>query len=52
MFTIIFIRFKKIYGKSNDNLQKDILINFFFTSSKKFEGIIDIQKDIYTLSKQ
>ena len=25
---------------------------FFFTSSKKFEGIIDIQKDIYTLSKQ
>jgi len=25
---------------------------FFFTSAKKFEGIIDIQKDIYTLSKQ
>jgi len=25
---------------------------FFFTSTKKFEGIIDIQKDIYTLSKQ
>ena len=24
---------------------------FFFTSAKKFEGIIDIQKDIYTLSK-
>ena len=25
---------------------------FFFTSAKKFEGIIDIQKDIYTLSKR
>ena len=25
---------------------------FFFASAKKFEGIIDIQKDIYTLSKQ
>ena len=25
---------------------------FFFTSAKKFEGIIDIQKDIYALSKQ
>ena len=25
---------------------------FFFTSAKKFEGIIDIQKEIYTLSKQ
>ena len=24
---------------------------FFFTSTKKFEGIIDIQKEIYTLSK-
>ena len=26
--------------------------NFFFTSTKKNEGIINIQKDIYTLSKQ
>jgi len=26
--------------------------HFFFTSAKKFEGIIDIQKDIYALSKQ
>ena len=25
---------------------------FFFTSTKKIEGIIDIQKDIYTLSKK
>ena len=62
---LITIIFTKIYKcsksylsdleKSMQSLMKSYSKNFnkfFFTSTKKFEGIIDIQKDIYTLSKQ
>ena len=61
-FSIIFTKIDKCsksylldLEKSMESLMKmykKIFQNFFFTSSKKFEGIIDIQKDIYTLSKQ
>ena len=61
-FSIIFTKIDKCsksylsdLENSMQSLMKSYSKNFnkfFFTSTKKFEGIIDIQKDIYTLSKQ
>jgi len=61
-FSIIFTKIDKCSKSYLSDLEKSMeslmkmykktFHNFFFTSSKKFEGIIDIQKDIYTLSKQ
>ena len=61
-FSIIFTKIDKCsksylsdLEKSMQSLMKSYSKNFnkfFFTSAKKFEGIMDIQKDIYTLSKQ
>jgi GTP-binding protein len=60
-FSIIFTKVDKCSKSYLSDLEKSMesLMNaykkkfnkFFFTSTKKFEGIIDIQKDIYTLSK-
>ena len=62
MFSIVFTKVDKCPKSYLSELEKSIqslmksYIKFFnktfFTSTKKFEGIIDIQKDIYTLSKQ
>jgi len=62
MFSIIFTKVDKCSKSYLSDLENSIqslmksynkfFNKFFFTSSKKFEGIIDIQKDIYTLSKQ
>ena len=62
MFSIIFTKVDKCSKSYLSDLEnsiqslmksyKQFFNKFFFTSSKKFEGIIDIQKDIYTLSKQ
>ena len=62
MFSIIFTKVDKCSKSYLSDLENSIqsLMNsynnffnrFFFTSTKKFEGITDIQKDIYTLSKQ
>jgi Predicted GTPase len=61
-FSVIFTKIDKCsksYLRDLENsiqsLMKSYINNFnqfFFTSTKKFEGIIDIQKDIYNLSKQ
>ena len=61
-FSIIFTKIDKCsksYLEELENSMQSLMKSyikyfnqFFFTSSKKFEGIIDIQKDIYTLSKQ
>ena len=61
-FSIVFTKIDKCSKSYLSDLEKSMeslmkmykktFHNFFFTSSKKFEGIIDIQKDIYTLSKQ
>ena len=61
-FSIIFTKIDKCSRSYLDELEKSMkslmksyikyFNQFFFTSSKKFEGIIDVQKDIYTLSKQ
>ena len=61
-FSIIFTKIDKCsesylldLEKSMESLMityKKTFRKFFFTSAKKFEGIIDIQKDIYALSKQ
>ena len=60
-FSIIFTKIDKCsksylfdLEKSMESLMKSYqkyFNKFFFTSTKKIEGIIDIQKDIYTLSK-
>jgi len=60
-FSIIFTKIDKCsksYLKELENSMQSLMKSyikyfnqFFFTSAKKFEGIIDIQKDIYTLSK-
>ena len=62
MFSIIFTKVDKCSKSYMSDLEnsiqslmksyKNFFNKFFFTSTKKFEGIIDIQKDIYTLSKQ
>jgi len=61
-FSIIFTKIDKCsksYLEELENSMQSLMKSyikyfnqFFFTSAKKFEGIIDIQKDIYTLSKQ
>jgi GTP-binding protein len=61
-FSIVFTKVDKCSKSYLEELEKsmkslmktyiDYFNKFYFTSSKKFEGIIDIQKDIYTLSKQ
>tara|TARA_X000000368_G_scaffold193055_1_gene152265 strand:+ start:158 stop:781 length:624 start_codon:yes stop_codon:yes gene_type:complete len=60
-FSIIFTKVDKCSKSYLENLENSMqslmksyikfFNKFFFTSTKKFEGIIDIQKDIYTLSK-
>ena len=62
MFSIIFTKVDKCSKSYLSDLENSIqslmksykkfFNRFFFTSTKKFKGIIDIQKDIYTLSKQ
>ena len=61
-FSIIFTKIDKCSKSYLLDLEKSMqslmnsyqkyFCNFFFTSTKKIEGIIDVQKDIYTLSKQ
>jgi len=61
-FSIIFTKIDKCsksYLERLENSMQSLMKSyikyfnqFFFTSAKKFKGIIDIQKDIYTLSKQ
>ena len=61
-FSIIFTKIDKCSKSYLSDLEKSMqslmksyskyFNKFFFTSTKRFEGIIDIQKDIYTLSKQ
>ena len=61
-FSIVFTKIDKCSQSYLSNLEnsmqslmksyKKYFNNFFFTSTKKNEGIINIQKDIYTLSKQ
>ena len=61
-FSIIFTKIDKCSKSYLSNLEnsmqslmksyKKYFNNFFFTSTKKNEGIINIQKDIYTLSKK
>ncbi|SVD23679.1 uncharacterized protein METZ01_LOCUS376533, partial [marine metagenome] len=61
-FSIIFTKIDKCsksYLEELENSMQSLMKpyikyfnQFFFTSAKKYEGIIDIQKDIYTLSKQ
>lgn len=61
-FSIVFTKIDKCsksYLEELENSMQSLMKSykkhfnqFFFTSAKKFEGIIDIQKDIYTLSKQ
>ena len=61
-FSIIFTKVDKCSKTYLEDLESSIhslmksyikfFNKFFFTSTKNFEGIIDIQKDIYTLSKQ
>ncbi len=62
MFSIIFTKVDKCSKSYLSDLENSIqslmqsykkyFNKFFFTSTKKFEGIIDIQKDIYNLSKK
>ena len=62
MFSIVFTKVDKCSKSYLLDLENSIqslmksynkfFKRFFFTSIKKFEGIIDIQKDIYTLSKE
>ena len=62
MFSIIFTKVDKCSKSYLSELEysvgslmksyKKFFNSFFFTSTKKFQGIIDIQKDIYTLSKE
>tara|TARA_Y100000590_G_C15416264_1_gene899587 strand:+ start:206 stop:832 length:627 start_codon:yes stop_codon:yes gene_type:complete len=61
-FSIIFTKIDKCSKSYLLNLEKSMeslmktytkfFKKFFFNSNKKIEGIIDIQKDIYTLSKK
>ena len=61
-FSIIFTKIDKCSKSYLLNLEKSMeslmktyakyFKKFFFNSNKKIEGIIDIQKDIYTLSKR
>ena len=61
MFSIIFTKVDKCSKSYLSDLEhsigslmksyKKFFNSFFFTSTKKFQGIIDIQKEIYTLSK-
>ena len=61
-FSIVFTKIdkcSKIYLKELEGSMQSLMKSynkhfsqFFFTSATKFEGIIDIQKDIYALSKQ
>ena len=61
-FSIIFTKVDKCSKSYLENLENSMeslmksyikfFNNFFFTSTKKIHGIIDIQKDIYTLSKR
>ncbi len=61
-FSIVFTKIDKCSKSYLSNLEnsmqslmksyKKYFNNFFFTSTKKNEGIISVQKDIYTLSKQ
>jgi len=61
-FSIVFTKIdkcSKLYLEELENSMNSLMKSyikyfnqFFFTSTKKFEGIIDIQKHIYTLSKQ
>ena len=61
-FSIIFTKIDKCSKSYLTDLEKSMqslmrtyakhFNNFFFTSAKTNEGIIDIQKDIYTLSKK
>ena len=61
-FSIVFTKIDKCsksYLEELENSMQSLMKSynkhfnqFFFTSAKKFEGIIDIQKDIYALSKQ
>jgi len=61
-FSIIFTKIDKCSKSYLSDLEKSMqslmksyskyFNKFFFTSTKRFEGIIDIQKEIYTLSKQ
>ena len=61
-FSIIFTKIDKCSKSYLSDLENSInslmksyekfFNNCFFTSSKKFEGIINVQKDIYRLSKQ
>ena len=61
-FSIIFTKIDKCSNSYLDELENSMqslmknyikhFNQFFFTSSKKFEGIINIQKDIFALSKQ
>ena len=62
MFSIIFTKVDKCSKSYLSDLEhsigslmksyKKFFNSFFFTSTKKFQGITDIQKDIYTLSKE
>ena len=62
MFSIIFTKVDKCSKSYLSELEysvgslmksyKKFFNSFFFTSTKKFQGIIDIQRDIYTLSKE
>tara|TARA_Y100001970_G_scaffold55215_1_gene69948 strand:+ start:4580 stop:5212 length:633 start_codon:yes stop_codon:yes gene_type:complete len=61
-FSIIFTKIDKCSKSYLSDLEKSMQTlmktykkyfnKFFFTSTKKFQGIIDIQKDIYTLSRK
>ena len=61
-FSIVFTKIDKCsksYLEELENSMQSLMKSYnkhfnqlFFTSAKKFEGIIDIQKDIYALSKQ
>ena len=61
-FSIIFTKIDKCSKSYLEDLESSMqslmksyvksFKKFFFTSTKKFQGIIDIQKDIFTLSNQ
>ena len=62
MFSIIFTKVDKCSKSYLSDLEysigslmksyKKFFNSFFFTSTKTFQGIIDIQRDVYTLSKE